>query len=470
MRTQMKPILKSYAVVLLGLILLSSNCLWAGRIINPWRASTAMVKAGESFEAWFVADSGQTVNSVTLQGPYNTVTAGTTVATGSWVYDQTSSNAYNTRITIAVPSGVPADRYDLILHTSSGDVKSPRAVKVVKDFKTDYYILHLSDTHAFQNGYDTILEKISTVVDIANIIGPEMVFETGDNLYRPSEVRMSQYFTGDRLRGTKGFDDFNAAVFIAAGNHDYDMDKDAAKGNYRTKAIWYNHWWGLQAYNFTYGNGRFMVINDGWDGYDPSWQIADALSWLNSVGRGNFRLGAAHIKNQEMQPFHQDARFSMVLVGHNHNIAADNPALLDQDPIQYVANSVRDHFEFNLFRVNGTTGRCLPVNGPAARVQVLRNPADSKTPALYQPNLTLNYLRPNDGSCATNTATIENHYDFEIAPARVRFVVPEGPTYGVSAGTIDQSFDGTSFHIVDVSVGVDARSKVSVSLFARPSR
>jgi hypothetical protein len=100
----------------------------------------------------------------------------------------------------------------------------------------------------------------------------------------------------------------------------------------------------------------------------------------------------------------------------------------------------------------------------------LRNPADNNTPTLYQPNLTLTYLKPNTGAFAENTATIENHFDFGISPARIRFVVPKGSTCGVSAGTIDQSFDGTSFHIVDVSVGVDARSKVSVSLFARPSR
>jgi len=227
----MKPLTFSYTSISLGIILFSVTGLWAGKIINPWRAATAVVKTGESFEVWFDADRGQTVNAVTLQGPYNTVTAVRTVTTGRWVYDQTSSNTYNTRIAVAVPAGVPSDRYDLILHTSSGEVKSPGAVKVVKEFQTNYYILHLSDPHAFQHGYDGILEKISTIVDIANIIGPEMVFGTGDNLYRPTDVRMNQYFEGDRWRGTKGFNDFKAPVFIADGNHDYDMDKDAAQGN-----------------------------------------------------------------------------------------------------------------------------------------------------------------------------------------------------------------------------------------------
>jgi hypothetical protein len=238
----MKKLSLSYTSISLGIILLTSNCLWAGKIINPWRTTTAIVKSGESFEVWFDADLGQTINAITLQGPYNTISPAQKVTTGSWIYDRTSSNSYNTKINIAVPAGVPADRYDLILHTSSGELCSPRSVKIVRGFKPDYYILHLSDTHAFQRGYDATLEKVSTIVDIANIIGPEIVFETGDNLYRPSDARMSQYFQGDRLRGTKGFNDFNAPVFITPGNHDYDMDKDDAGGNYQEKAVWYNRW------------------------------------------------------------------------------------------------------------------------------------------------------------------------------------------------------------------------------------
>ena len=459
-----------YTSISLGLVLLSSNYLWAGKIINPWRTTTAIVKSGESFEVWFEADPGQTIDAVTLQGPYNKVAATPKVTTGSWLYDQTSSSTYNTRINITVPADVPADRYDLILHTSGGTTGSPKSVKVVRDFKSDYYILHLSDTHSFQNGYEATQEKTSTIVDIANIIGPEIVFETGDNLYRPSDARMNQYFDGDHSRGTRGFNDFNAPVFIAAGNHDYDMDKDDADGNYKEKAVWYNHWWGLQAFNFSYGDGRFMVINNGWEGYDPSWQISEALSWLKSKGRGNFRLGAAHIKDQEMATFHDKAGLNLVLVGHNHHLAVQNPAVLVKDPIQYVANAVRDHFEFNLFRVNGSTGLCAPVSGPTARVQALRNPDDMKNPALYQPNLTLKYLQPNDGSSTTNTATIDSHYDFEISPARIRFVMPKGSIYEASAGKIEQAFDGTSFHVVDVSVPAQPNSKTTVSLSAKPGK
>jgi len=73
---------------------------WAGKVVYPWRATTAIVKAGETFEVWYVASSGQTVNSVELKGPYNTVLASRSVATGTWKYDHESGKTYNQKITV----------------------------------------------------------------------------------------------------------------------------------------------------------------------------------------------------------------------------------------------------------------------------------------------------------------------------------------------------------------------------------
>ena len=72
------------------------DTVYASKIIRPWRATTAIVKAGESFEVWFDADSGQTVNSVVLKGDYNSVNTSINVKTGSWEYDKTSENRYDT--------------------------------------------------------------------------------------------------------------------------------------------------------------------------------------------------------------------------------------------------------------------------------------------------------------------------------------------------------------------------------------
>lgn len=436
----------------------------AGNIVYPWRATTAIVKAGERFPVWFVADEGQRVSAITLQGPYHAVAATQTVELGSWVYDRTSENRYNTRIQVAVPAGTPTDRYDLVLHTSSGEVRSAGAVKVVNEYATDYYLLHLSDTHAFQHGNEAVLQKLSAIVEMANIIGPELVFVTGDNLYRPTEQKMDQFFNGDRASGTKGLNGFSAATFIACGNHDYDMDGDKAKGNYGAKAVWYNRWWGLQSHHFAYGEGRFMVINNGWDGFDPAWQIEEAQAWLQTAGPGNFRMAGAHIRTRKIDVLHKQAGLKLALLGHNHHLAPSNPSLLGDDPIQYIANSVREYCEFNLFRVDGRTGRVTPVGGPTARVEVMPHPKEGASATTIEANLTRKFSRPNDGTSDRNVATLVNRLEFPLSRARLRFVMPKGASYAVSSGTIEQAFDGASCRIVDVCVDVGANSTVSVAI------
>ncbi len=440
------------------LLLIAANLGWCGKIIYPWRATTAIVKSGESFEVWFDAGAGQSVSSAILQEPLHNVSVSIAIKTGRWEYDAASDNTYNTKITLEVPRSAPAGRYDVVLVTSSGRIVSPAAVKVIKEYKTSYYILHFSDVHAFQHGYETTLSRLSTIVDIANIINPELVFNTGDNLYRPTEDRMNQLFAGNAKLGTKGLNSLNAATFTVAGNHDIDFDHVPNRGFYQEKADWWNKWWGLQAYSFSYGGGRFMVINNGWEGFDPAQQIAAAGSWLQASSVGNFRLGAAHIRNHEMAAFDRVANLDLVLVGHNHHIADQNPSLLTNKPIQYIANSVRDHMEFNLFRVDGKTGTYTPVSGPTAQVVYVENPEDANSAASYRPKLTLSFSHANDGSFATNEATIVNKFGFPIEGAKVRFVMPLGSLYSVSQGQVEQSFNGTSVQVVDVLVKLESNS------------
>jgi hypothetical protein len=154
-----------------------------------------------------------------------------------------------------------------------------------------------------------------------------------------------------------------------------------------------------------------------------------------------------------------------VLIGHNHNIASQNPTPLNNKPIQYIVNSVRDHMEFNLFRVNNKTGEYTPVSGPTAQVEYVENPDDSQSPALYKPKITLSFSNLNDGLSATNMATIVNKFDFAIEGARVRFVMPQGKKYKVSNGKVEQAFDGTSVHVVDILIDLQPESTVQIKIF-----
>lgn len=449
------------------------------KILYPGRSTTAVVKTGESFEVWFVADnSSHTVQAVQLRGPYHTVLATHGVEMGNWIYDQTSGNSYNTRIMVAVPESTPADRYDIILKTSAGDEVSTRAVKVIKEYKDIYYIVHMSDAHRWQSGYDpiTTLHKVSAVINIANIIDAEMIFETGDSLYchtgndGVTADRVNTMFVGMPEIGVHGLHGAHAATFITFGNHDSpknDYTKDASLAE---TSEFINKYYGLQSYGFKYGNGRFMGVNSGM-GPVPSSQSAAAVSWLGEVGHGNFKLVAGHAGGGAVRSFDTQTGLDLILVGHNHFIAKDNPHLVNDKPIQYVANSLRDtgtgNFEFNLFKVNKKTGSYEVIGGTSSRVRVIQNHTveNIADPVTWIPNLTLTYDKKNGGGTRANKATIVNRYDFPLSGARIRFVMLKGYSYAVSKGNIKQAFDGDKVHIVDVVLDLDANSTTTVDIY-----
>ncbi len=463
-------------LTLLILINFSSSA-WCANIVRPWRSTTAIVKAGDSFEVWFNADNGQTVNSVQLQGPYNTVNSSITIGNGNWVYDPLSGNTYNTKITVTVPSDAPADRYDLVLKTSAGDEVSYGGVKVVTNFKDDYYIMHISDGHIFQNGYDpiTLLARKSAMIDIANIIDCQIIIETGDNMYnvRNHPEREVDYFLGIENEGIKGMAKAWAATFLVPGDHDAYTANDWPQASVQVNSDFFNDYWGLQNSCFKYGNGRFMMLNNAWatsttSAKDHQYQCDDAVSWLQGDGsEGNFFLTAAHCYDKMHEFIDVHEKLDLVLAGDKHHIRTGNPYEFDPGSamVAYIAGSIREHFEFNLFRVNDSSGTYTAVPGVTGVANVLKS-GNQDTRSTWIPNLTLTYSNDNNGSFIENTATIVNDFDFSINGARVRFVMPKGFNYEFTNATLIQQFEGDLFKIIDVATDLPGNSRVSIYIRA----
>ena len=455
------------------ILILTSTSSWSQNIVYPWRATTAIVKSGENFEVWFNALPGQTVNSVELKGPYNAVNTTISSVSGDWVYDQMSGNKYNTKITVTVPTNSPADRYDLILKTTSGDVTSYGGVKIVKDYKSDYYLMHISDGHIYQNGYDSdaILKRKSAMLEMANIMDVQVLIETGDNMYnvRNHPEREEYFFLGNSTINTIGVSKISAATFITPGDHEGLNANDFAQGTAQENADFVNDYWGLQNHSFKYGNARFMNINNAWalSATNPGahqYQIDDAITWLNGAGSGgNFFLTAGHVYDKMHSFINANTKLSLVLAGDKHHVYTTNPfSFTTGSPtIAFIAGSMREHFTFNLFRINNATGAYTNPAGPAGYANALFS-GDLQVPSTWVPNLSMTYSASNDGTVDTNTATIENKFSFPILGAKVRFVVPKGQTYSATNGTIDQEFDGAQFHIIDVLTDVAADSSIQV--------
>ena len=450
---------------------------FVGKIVSPWRSTTAIVKPGESFEVWFDAVPGQAVNSVELHGPYNKVYPSKSIVTGDWVYDPMSGNRYDTRMTVTVPANAPTDRYDLVLKTSAGYAVSYGGVKVVAEYKPDYYIMHMSDGHLYQSGYDTnvLLARKSAMMEIANIMDVQIIIETGDNMYnvRNHPEREVDYFLGNAGLGTKGMADASAATFLVPGDHDALNANDWPQATAQENADFFNDYWGRQSSCFKYGNGRFMPFNNAWavsteNANEHAYQINEAIAWLQGVGSGgNFFVTAGHCYDKMHEFVDDDQPLDLVLAGDKHHVRTDNPWPFDtgSPEVAYIAGSIREHFEFNLYKVNNSTGTFTTPSGSTAVANVLYS-GSQDTPSTWVPNLELNYAQPNEGVVSVNSAEIVNRYNFPITGARVRFVMPKGAVYAVSTGVIEQQFDGDQYRIVDVNVDLNANRSTTVNILA----
>lgn len=466
----MKKILL-FSVFLLT-ISFSTSC-WSQNIVYPWRATTAILKAGENFEVWFNAGSGQTVNSIELKGRYNAVNTTISTVNGDWTYDQMSGNKYNTKITVTVPANTPSNRYDLVLKTSLGDVTSFGGVKIVQEYKSEYYLMHISDGHLFQGGYDTdvLLQRKSAMIDIANIMDVQILIETGDNMYnvRNHPEREDYYFLGNNSINTKGMAQTSAATFLIPGDHEGLNGNDFAQGTVQENADFFNDYWGLQNHSFKYGNGRFINLNNAWalSTSNPGahqYQIDEAISWLNGSGSGgNFFLSAGHVYDKMHSNINSNTPLSLVIAGDKHHVYTSNPfSFATGSPaVAYIAAAIRDHFAFNLFKINNTTGTYSTPTGSTGSINVLFS-GNENSPSTWVPYLSISYAAANDGTMDSNKATIVNNFAFPIIGAKVRFVVPKGNTYSATNGIINQEFDGSQFHIIDVITDLAPSSTTEV--------
>jgi hypothetical protein len=471
--------MKKTFTVLFLLSIFTSTTSWCGKIIYPWRATSSIVQTGNNADIWFIAEEGETIHSIQLKAPYHSINVNYTIEEGTWEYDRNSGNTYNRRITVTVPANAPADRYDVIVNTSKGDVVSTGAIKVVKDFKSEYYIIHMSDAHRWQSGYDGYLihRKVSEVIKIGNLLDVDVFIESGDQMYsvRNNPWREIGLFQGFPDMGILGLHHSSAATFMIPGNHDSHRNAvELDEGGPDFTADFYNTYYGIQYYHFTYGNSRFAMLNNAWFYKEKSefqnqytYQIDETADWLSNTP-GTFSLVAMHVPNHWFGNLDKKYSFTMGIWGHLHWDGLSNPFDINGKLKGYAAISPRDNgFHFNLYKVDNNTGDVQFPSGPTGVVEVLKsgNRQDSTT---WVMKYNLAYEKTNNGSHNNNTATVKNEFNFPFDNARIRFVMPKGNKYIISSGSgyIEQQFDGTNFCVVDVKFNVPAGTTRSIGIAA----
>ena len=493
-RTRLHPIV--FSVLLFTGICIVSQA-YAGNIIYPWRAATTIVKCGNGFEILYNNINSTIIDSVILEGPYNRVILRIdSVNTGRFEYDSYTHHSTNNRIWVNVPESSPEEMYDLVVKSGGEKHVSFHSVKVVNEFNTSHKIIHITDLHISrqwvgeaENGYAKELELLDNFIKVANIINPDFVIITGDNIHDYTrfnadasgwggdvvrgasqlplvEEKWKNYYEG--AKGFSGIHGFDAPTFSVPGNHDF---YGLAEDNHLAKAAQWNDLCGKRVYGFSYAGTR-IIVSDDFLG-DPLTDIPEKSpmsglqgkvieSFLEENGEGKIRIMAQHRYNRIDTAFCDKHQIAILLNGHSHKpfyeyvgatpTVSIRPGTISKSGCNDPENELG---YFRVFYINGETFKFSPA---------LRFCKDPSVP--YQDlelALSLGYEEPNDGTSVNNKATIDNKFPIDLPGCKIRFTMKKG-NYTVSDGIISQVIETEKFSIVDVRLDVGAEQAEIVEI------
>lgn len=387
---------------------------------------------------------------------------------------------------------------------SSGETHtSNKSVKVVREFKENHSFIHISDLHISRNwegtvecGYAKELELFDNFVKVANIIAPDFILNTGDNIHETTRFNPDSTGWGGDLNselsqrplieekwknfyegagGFSGIHGLNAPVFSIPGNHDYyGMPKSESK----LKVIQWNNMCGLRVYGFSYGDTRIIMADNCIGSPDDDYPLGAPMSGLEGKvfesffkenGVGKINIMGQHRYHDKLDDgllidtaFLDKYKINMLLHGHYHEpfheYIGATPTLGTR-PGTVSKSGYRDYENelgfFRIFRINGSS---FEFSEPIRFIKDPIVPYDE-----MELNLTLDYSSPNDGSATGNTAIIKNDLNIMLPDSHIRFIMKKGK-YKVSTGRISQVIESGNFSVVDVRVDINPLAKNEVKI------
>lgn len=485
--------LKTGVLLVICFLLLISSDILAGEIIVPWRAKKEIVKQGSSFEIWFKKEPAESIISVSLAGPFNSVPLRIKQnKTGLWYFDDYTHATYNCNLSVAVPSGTPIELYDLLVKTSMGTYTSRSAVKVIDKYLSHYYICHFTDPHVAvswaKNGNATapIMQALGEII---SVIDPELAVCTGDNIIgfsRTKEIpdsfsqRWDAFWDGSTSDGFGGVHNSRVPVFATTGNNDYDKFKAIQDTNKMYKLSDWNIFCGMRVFGFSYDKTRFLAFDDflgelkdhapftGTCKDFPELQITALEKYLSVAGQGKLRIVLQHSPARVNEAFCTNHKVPLVLSGHIHK---DQVKVIGTTPTNVCATENLCFAEywspgypspasaFTKIRIVEVNNNAIVSNQTVNvmdYIHVMNGLKDGKL-------LTVSYDKPNIGKDSSVTATIVNKTEYNFSGCKIRFVMPKGK-YSIDKGIIQQSFSNDLVTIYDVKIPVGSSASVTVTI------
>lgn len=384
-------------------------------------------------------------------------------------------------LTTTIPSVDLYELYDMRVSASGGMVDTvTNAVKVIDQFKSDYYFIHITDIHLLghtfygESGYATDqseMDDFYEVIKDINLLNPEFVLLTGD-LINEGELEDFECLRNHTLT-VQLLEKLEVPVYIVPGNHDLG-GWDATPPEQGTAR---NEWWRFfgwrqqevpttestyqsHDYSFDYGDIHFTGLEayDNYDGYmyDVYGQYSftsEQLTWLNQD------LATAGDKTKVLF-YHYDFKdeldlstlgVDMALWGHTHSDYNSG-----SHPYNISTASVCDeNRRYRVIRVN---------NGNLQAESSVSSHSGSTD------LLTISYNNSNNGSQDVVSATIQNNHSLSFNHGLVKFIMPKNELgYNVSNGTLKQVLETASSNICYVEVTIPSNSQITTTLSLKTS-
>lgn len=377
-----------------------------------------------------------------------------------------------------IPTVPVHELYDLIV-TADGGIQDRtwNAVRVISEFKDDFYFVQISDTHLPTHAYyyepgaendTTEMEDLREVIADVSLINPEFVLVTGDviNEGELEDFLTRRYFT----KAQRVIAEFEVPVYLTSGNHDLGGWDDTPPPDGTARREWWRFFgwkrldsppagapWYTQNYSFDYGSVHFTALEsyinyDDWRSgtYGNDSFTSGQMSWLASD------LAAASGSAAQVLYYHYDFSnqinlnslgVEMALYGHIHS----NAGSIASPPYNLATDNVCDGARsYRLIRVS---------NGVLQPTQTIATGATGS-------NLYADYLPANDGTNSAVTAEITNSMSQGFEHGMVRFNMPGGGgTALVTGGTLVQVDDSGATSIYYVAVDIQPNvSQQTVSI------
>ncbi len=371
-------------------------------------------------------------------------------------------------VSAIVPPVSLYELYDLRVTADGGlDDVTRNAVRVMGEFKNDYYFVHITDTHLPDHRYSsdggtpadsTEMVDLREVINDINLINPEFVLLTGDFV---NEGELEDYLDWRcYTRGQRILTELEVPVFLTAGNHDLGGWPATPPPDGTARRDWWRFFgwkrldapppgapWYTQNYSFDYGPVHFSGL-EAYDNYDMwrseiygSESFTDGqLQWLAAD------LAGASGSAAQVLFYHFDFQnqlnlnalgVEMALWGHVHS----NQGSLTQQPYDLATKNVCGGARaYRVVRVSGSTLTPLATMNAGATGQ----------------NLRVQYTPANDGSHDEVSAQVTNTHAVQFEHGLVRFLMPKGGSYLVDGGTLLQVDNSGEFAVCHVGVDIPA--------------